>query len=135
VLLFRGMLIAPARGVMPHSLGALPPTFDAKGSSRPLIFSRSTSPDKSLAPPSGPCITCGGVVGHYRYLGIKVPSVPSLRSYILVHPGQEVGSSARPAPQLATTSAKREAKGRPHTKFQGKVWAHHVVGVLTSKAH
>jgi hypothetical protein len=42
---------------------------------------------------------------------------------------------AEPAPQWATSSVKREAKGRPHTKFQGQVQAHHVAGDLTLEAH
>jgi hypothetical protein len=32
-----------------------------------------------------------------RYLGITVPSVPSLRSFVLVHPGKGAGSGAGPA--------------------------------------
>jgi hypothetical protein len=43
MLLLSGMLVAPTHGA---------PTLDVNGSARPLIFSRSIPPDKSLPPTS-----------------------------------------------------------------------------------
>jgi hypothetical protein len=69
------------------------------------------------------CIYLYCMVSICWYLGIRVPSVPSLRSSALIRPEQKAGSGAGTAPQPTASSAKKKAKGRPHTKSQGQIWS------------
>jgi hypothetical protein len=80
--------------------------------------------------------------GLCRYPGTRVTSVPSLSNFVLVHPGQEVGSDVGPALELATSSTKRGQRQVTHqvsaaglVPTRPRVRAHYVVGVLTPEAH
>jgi hypothetical protein len=109
------------------------------GRSRPLIFSRPTTPARSLAPLAGPYVTCSGPKGHYRYPETGVASVQSQEICLRLVLGKTPDLVQDPCPDNALTPPRKmtwhatcqvpgASPGSPcgrgsHTRIPLRAWA------------